>query len=309
MQFGDAILAQGLHSTLSMRFLVLISILFQLNVSAVYASNSCEQIFATGGDLLLSQNETDSGNLNRNVLQALNHEDIIIEYKNPNHGQNPSWIARLEDSETKVLVKQVSVIGARNEVSAYLLSSRVGFNIFPPTTLRKLKGKNVIVQVFIEGARKYDETLVRSENAISYRTDLFEHLIDNSDFNEGNVLYSEALKKEFYIDAEGAFNPDKIDHLFLEKDTTSFYDSLPPQRRPKVQKFKPLSGKNKLSIYLADKEFFDHLAGLNSKEVFSDLPLAKDPIYRRGAIEARWRFEQVQDQIRSLQKIADTALP
>lgn len=110
------------------------------------------------------------------------------------------------------------------EPAAYQLATMLGLNNVPPAVLRKVKGQDGSVQIWVEQAMTEAKRLKTKQHAPDidrwnrqYHTmNMFDVLVDNTDRNRGNILITPDWKM-WYIDHTRAFrrypdlrNPKKI---------------------------------------------------------------------------------------------------
>jgi len=111
-----------------------------------------------------------------------------------------------------------------NNIAAYKLSRLMGLTTVPPATLRRVEGKYGSVQLWIEGSHDEEERRRRgAEDALPILVRrsiadmwVFDNLINNTDRNQGNMLYDSG-GAFWWIDHTRAFargdrllNPERI---------------------------------------------------------------------------------------------------
>jgi hypothetical protein len=171
---------------------------------------------------------------NSRALDGGGYTSMFVELKDDGAGvfkPANSEVAYREHAEAGTYYKR--------ERAAYLVDKFLGFNLVPPTVIRKINNQDGSFQEFIPDAKTYSECQFSDSEedreqiqGDTWRSEaiklwIFDYIIYNSDRNKGNLLIKNG--KISVIDNGGTFAADKLDRV------VDFYNvSIPEEIKSNV---------------------------------------------------------------------------
>jgi hypothetical protein len=109
-------------------------------------------------------------------------EGQILRIENISSGSAPSYVITLEGGMQGVFkpTSHVPHANFKNEIAAYLIDQKIGFNLVPQTVYRKIGDLEGSVQFYVSGTQSAEKLGIKVEQD-SAKLRLFDYLLDNGD--------------------------------------------------------------------------------------------------------------------------------